>query len=85
MSDIMEGEEWLEAMTPRQMRQLIRTLQADLGKAVQDRATTVAALKQVYDLAWNGMEQVPGRPGYATFSDIADVVAIAQTKLEGKG
>lgn len=41
-----DGNEF-EGMTPRELRNLIRTTQADLRKAVTDRAALLSAMKSV--------------------------------------
>ena len=43
-----DGNEF-EGMTPRELRNLIRTLQADLRKAVTDRAKLIAVVKSAIE------------------------------------
>jgi hypothetical protein len=79
-----DGNEF-EGMTPRDLRNLLRSLQADLRKAVEHRAKLREALKAVYGLAAQGMG--------ATFDDevandlfgrIVDETITARMSTEGK-
>lgn len=96
MSDIMEGEEWLERMTPREMRHFIRTTQEDLKRAVEDRRKLMEFVKLVYDEAWEGMGDTTNRihargetfidhmAGWEKFSFLCDEAAKVKVQVEGK-
>ncbi len=72
-----------DGLTQRELRNVIRTTQEDLRRAVTDRRKLLAVVDAIYNAAWQGMEENPGRDGYALFSRIADEAAKIKTQVEG--
>ena len=79
-----DGNEF-EGMTPRELRNLIRTTQADLRKAVTDRAALLSAMKSVARQAAHSLSGLDRVQLLAILRNIELTALNTISEVEGKG